>query len=380
MLIGGMFDIDVEHALSEPENKSFVLECDHKGVYNRKFFTNNGRTATVLALNNGIKIKHSDVILIPEYNCISIINALSAAGADYQFYKVKEGLIIDTDDIRNKMSDSVVALYVIPYFGVPQPKRIVDELIKISKDYNVPIIEDLTQALFTVESGTIGFGDLIVSSTRKWFPMTDGGIVFVKDGMNFKTPELKEEYDEAVYTQMFLAAARYYYGAKDVLDDDAYLNIERTANSKRYLDFTPKAMTHISSNIFFQTDLKRLKSKRRENYTTLYELLKDDENVQIVGTSIVERPGIVPFGIQLIVNERDKLAAYLRYHKVIPEIQWVLPTQYYVPSEYALYMSEHSLMLQCDQRYGREEMEYTVKIIRQFFAESGDGCVRKDCR
>lgn len=369
MLIGGMFDIDVEHALTEPLKHEFNLECDTKGIYNRKYYTNNGRTATVLALRNGLKVKPFDVILIPEYNCISIINALQAAGADFVCYKVKEDLIIDTEDIRRKMSQSVVALYVIPYFAIPQPKEIVDELIAIATEYNIPIIEDLTQALFTEAEGTIGFGDIIVSSTRKWFPMTDGGIVCVRDGMTFDEPELDCGYDEAAYTQMFLAVARNYYGEQEALYNDSYLNIERTANAKRYLDFTPKAMTQISENIFFQADIELLKAKRRANYITLYNLLKDCKNVEIVGASIENCEGIIPFGMQIIVKERDELAKYLRYYKIIPEIQWVLPVQFYTPSEFAAYMSQHSLMLQCDQRYDAKDMEYTAKIIKQFYEE-----------
>ena len=67
------------------------------------------------------------------------------------------------------------------------------------------------------------------------------------------------------------------------------------------------------------------------------------------------------------MEDRDDFYQYLREKRIIGEIQWILPTQYYKPSEYAAYMSEHSLMLQCDQRYGIAEMEYVVSVIKKYF-------------
>ena len=49
------------------------------------------------------------------------------------------------------------------------------------------------------------------------------------------------------------------------------------------------------------------------------------------------------------------------------EIQWILPTEYYRPGEAAQYLSDHNLMLSCDQRYGKEQMQYVIDTIKNYF-------------
>ena len=66
MLIGGMFDVDVEKALHKAEEREFPIRCDENGNYKRKKMTNNGRTATTYALANGPKIPAGKKVLLPE--------------------------------------------------------------------------------------------------------------------------------------------------------------------------------------------------------------------------------------------------------------------------------------------------------------------------
>ncbi len=367
MLIGGMFDVDVELGMKTANNKSLALPCDTQKKYITKEYTNNGRTATVLALTKGLKLTAGDVVLLPEYNCISIVNALEVAGVDFEFYRVREGLIVDLQDMEQKITPKVKAIYVIHYFGTPQPQYVVDGIKELAQKYNLLSIEDLTQSLFTSMPGRIGWADYIVSSTRKWFPMTDGGVMAVRNDMMYMPQKLPPAYDEAAYTQMFLALSRIYYGSKESLEDDSYSQLEVVANSKRYLDFTPKGMTTISENILFQSDVDALMEKRRDNYKALYERLLKIKEVTIISSELKEADGVVPFGLLIYTQKRAELVNYLKCRKIIPEIQWKLPTQYYTPSEYAMNMSLHSLMLQCDQRYDIKDMDYTADVIEKFF-------------
>jgi len=368
MLIGGMFDVDVEKALNPAQLCQFPLRCDMDGNYLRKKLTNNGRTATTYAFQNGLKIKKGDKVLAPEYMCVSVVNAFQAAGVEFEVYQVKEGLVIDLEDVKRKVDERTGAIYVIHYFGFPQPAEVAEELKKLSKEKGIPIIEDMTQALLTRDAGRIGYGDYLVGSVRKWFPLTDGGIAAARNDQPWADVPLNCAYDEAVYTQMFLSLARKWYEKKELLEDQSYLYLEKMANSKRYLDFTPREMTQISRNILFQCDIDEAAGRRRTNYQYLLQNLQAIDGLTCFGRELDEEGKYVPFGFQVLVENRKEFYQYLRRHKIIGEIQWILPVQYYKPSDYAAYLSEHSLMLQCDQRYGQEEMEYTVSTIKDYFA------------
>lgn len=370
MLIGGMFDVDVEKALHKAEEREFPIRCDENGNYKRKKMTNNGRTATTYALANGPKIPAGKKVLLPEYMCVSVVNSIEAEKIPFEVYKVKEGLEVDLEDLGRKMEelgDSAGAIYLIHYFGFPQSLQVAKKVKELSKKYRVPVIEDLTQSLLSRCSGRMGYGDYLVSSVRKWFPVTDGGIAAARNDVFWEDVPLKDAYDEAVYTQMFLSLARIWYGTKKNLEDRSYLDLEKTANSKRYFDFSPREMTGISKNILAQCDIEEAIGKRRANYSYLYKNLTGIEGLKIFGPKLDTGRDFVPFGFQVLVEDRDDFYQYLREKRIIGEIQWILPTQYYKPSEYAVYMSEHSLMLQCDQRYGIAEMEYVVSVIKKYF-------------
>ena len=366
MLIGGMFDVDLKLLLANVQSKGFSLRCDINNNYTRKIYTNNGRTATVYAFLHGMKLPADAEVLVPEYNCVSIINALESVPIKFSFYKIKKGLIIDTDSLKQTISDKTKVIYIIHYFGIPQPSEVVKEILKIAKEKNLYIVEDLTQTLFSKEDGRIGFGDYLVSSMRKWYPMTDGGIIAAKNNVPFEIVPLKDAYDEAVFTQMYLSLARMYYREGIVEDIDAYIKLEKKANSARYKDFSPRYMTWLSTEILNKSNQEEIIRTRRQNYLYLYEHLKGITGISILENASDKDGKYVPFGFIVIVEDRERFRNWLSKHCIVGEIQWILPTQYYTPSTYAQYMSDHSLMIHCDQRYSEKEMSYIVCVIKEY--------------
>ena len=374
MLIGGMFDVDIDARLNG--DIEFPLRFDRQGKYHRTVYTNNGRTATTYAFRYGMKIECGDEVLMPEYSCISCFNALEAENLSFSVYKINPGLIIDTKDLESKITEKTKVIYVIHYFGVPQPIETVREIQRIAKKYNLYILEDLTQTVLTRSpAGRIGFGDYIVMSTRKWYPMADGGLVAARDDMPFTIVSLPDGYDEAVYRQMLVAYDRKKFkNSADISMKkiEAYLTLEKEANAARYLDFTPKAMSEQSAAVLASSDHEKIAEIRRENYQYLYQHLQGMEGLKIWGHELDQEDDIVPFGFMVIVEHRAEFYQYLAARGIIGEIQWILPTQYYKPSSYSAYLGDHSLMLQCDQRFGVSEMERTVQVIKQYFWDRGN--------
>lgn len=367
MLIGGFFSVDGELLLNHAEEKEFSLRLDRADVYHRKIFTNNGRTASVQAMRHCREHMKGKKVLLPDYLCLSVISAFETAGTEYGFYRVKKNLEIDLDDLAEKIDENTGMIYVIHYFSVPQPLEVVESIKRLAVKHDLLIMEDITQALFSRHSERMGFGDYIVGSLRKWFPMTDGGILAVRDGVRGEDMPLADAYDESVYRELLISVLRLQYEMTPDRDKIKYLAYEKQANASRYQDLTPRAMTDASICILKKTDIDVLIRKRIENFHSLFERLSKIKGITMLSKWIGEGDENVPFGLTLLTEERDALYRYLVDHGIIPEIQWILPVDYYEPGDDAVYLSEHNLMLQCDQRYSAEDMQYVADTIIDFF-------------
>ncbi|MBR5229573.1 MAG: DegT/DnrJ/EryC1/StrS aminotransferase family protein [Firmicutes bacterium] len=366
MLIGGFYSVDGA-ALSGPAlTEDFDLRLDTAKNYDRKVYTNNGRTASVYAMRHCAEQMKGKKVLLPDYLCLSVISAVEAAGIEYDFYRVNRALEIDLEDLKNKLDDTVGMLYVIHYFTIPQPKSVVDEVVKIAEENNLLIMEDITQAIFSRDEERMGFGDYAVGSLRKWFPMTDGGIMAVKNGVSGVEQEMPDGYDLSVYRELMISVIRKEYRLNPSREKETYLQYEKNANAGRYLDLTPRHITDESKKIMLSSDIDKLIKRRVENFNYLYEELKDVKGLEILSKPIDEDNNYVPFGFTVLAEDREGLYRHLVNNNIIPEIQWILPVEYYTPGEDAQFLSDHNIMLQCDQRYGIEEMKYTADKIKEF--------------
>lgn len=367
MLIGGFFSVDGALLLDESPGKEFELRLDTEGRYGKKILTNNGRTASVQALKHCAKRMNGKKILLPDYLCLSVISAVEAAGMDYDFYHVQKNLEIDYGDLLSKIDGNTGMIYIIHYFSVPHDSVLVSHLKSVAREKDILIMEDITQALFSRHPERMGFGDYIVASLRKWFPMTDGGLLAIRNGLDGEDFSLEDAYDQSVYKELLISALRSQYEEYPDKGKKVYLEYEKAANASRYVDLTPRNMTAASKWILTHADTGNLIKRRVDNFNYLEKELKNIEKVAILSKPVGSDGNFVPFGMTILVEERDRLYQYLVSHNIIPEIQWVLPTEYYTPGTDAVFLSQHNLMLQCDQRYTAENMDYVASVISQFF-------------
>lgn len=367
MLIGGFYSVDGSLLCRRDEGKDFDLRSDFDGIY-RKVYTNNGRTASVAALAHCREHMQGKKVLLPDYLCLSVISAMEAAGAEYDFYQVKGNLEIDMESLLAKINDDVGMIYIIHYFGVPQPAEIVKKLRQTAQAGSILLMEDITQALFSRDRQSMGFGDYIVASLRKWLPMTDGGLLAVRENLTAgrQLPCLKDAYDESVYRELLISVLRLQYEICPEADKEVYLQYEREANASRYKNLTPRKMTEASMGILRHGDMDALMDRRIENYNYLYERLEKIRWLKLLSRPFFGQREYVPFGLTLLAEDRDGLYRYLTEHNIIPEIQWILPSEYYEPGKEARFMSAHNLMIQCDQRYGLKEMKYVADVLEAY--------------
>ena len=314
-----MFAVDLSTFYSDKKRKEFKLRFDTEENYKRKVLTNNGRTATTYVFKYGIKLKEDEEVLLPEYNCISVINAVEAVHAAFKFYKTDENLNIDLADLESKITKKTKVLYIIHYFGVPHLQETVDKIKQLADKYNLVIVEDLTQTLLCGKNLRIGFGDYVVSSVRKWFPIADGGIAAAINDAAFDMPDITEDEDASIVKQMELSLLKCCYEKGTITDIAPYLQMEKDANKSRYIDFNPREITECSRIILEKCDIEEAVRKRCENYRYLYDRLKEIPGITMKSKKLPGDNTFVPFGLLIETEEREKLYNFLAQHMIVGE-------------------------------------------------------------
>lgn len=66
----------------------------------------------------------------------------------------------------------------------------------------------------------------------------------------------------------------------------------------------------------------------------------------------------------VLVENRDELLKYLIENDVYCNVHWRLEASSNNPE--LTYLSQHSITIPCDQRYGLEEMEYILDTIKRW--------------
>ena len=130
-----------------------------------------------VALYHGVTrlgLPPGSTILVPAYHEGVEIDALLAAGCRVRHYRVDQALRVDLEDVVRRLDSSVAALYVIHYFGLPQP---LPALRRFCDEHGLRLIEDCALALFSRSNGTwLGsVGDLSIFSLYKTLPLPHGG-------------------------------------------------------------------------------------------------------------------------------------------------------------------------------------------------------------
>ena len=132
-----------------------------------------GRVAIALALEC-LGLKPGQKVLVPAYHCASMIMPLSRVGAEPAYYRIRDDLSVDLDDIKARIDGATKALMVTYYFGFPQD---MPRIRRFCDDRGLALIEDCAHSFFGRIAGRpIGsYGDFAIGSQRKFFPVFDGG-------------------------------------------------------------------------------------------------------------------------------------------------------------------------------------------------------------
>lgn len=289
---------------------------------------------------------------LPSYCCHTMIKPFHQQGVSVDFYPVifKDGSLQQLVNSK-KVCDIVL---IMDYFGFSTQQR---ELPK-----NAIVIRDMTHALYISNyAEKLHSADYLFASLRKWGAVAGAGVSSKKSGVWSETStqlhntylslrkrgyELKTDYIDckSVEKSEFLDI---FTMAEDLLEQD-------------YVDYAADEESISEAKVLYQSQ-----DSRRRNAEILLQGLRQLHIVEPIFPKL--EADDVPLFIPVLVknNKRDVLRKYLIENSVYCPVHWPLfPLHSISTEERQIYFSELSLI--CDQRYGVEEMNRQLELIRSF--------------
>jgi dTDP-4-amino-4,6-dideoxygalactose transaminase len=117
-----------------------------------------------------------DEVLVPAFNCPSMVAPIRALGATPVFYGIHEDLSLNRADLDARLTRSTRAIIAPHLFGRIQRLA---ELRALCDSARITLIEDCAHAFFgTIGGVAIGSqGHFAIASPRKFFPLAEGGLL-----------------------------------------------------------------------------------------------------------------------------------------------------------------------------------------------------------
>lgn len=355
--IGSIFDIPINNLFLE-EKKIIKFPIEEYYKYKEKKFFNTGRSAIEFLFHYCIPQKKDEIILVPNYICKSVLDAIQRAGYKYKEYSITPDFDIDLKDLVEKITNKTKIILFLNYFGTAITENTANKLQQLKKNGMI-IVEDDTQSIFSKLEGRMGIGNYIIASIRKWLPIPDGAVLY-SETEKIPLIQLKSGYNE--YSSLYLIAQlmKSKYIENEQLDKNLFLELTKQSTTALFSDYEIRDMTPIAQKLLTNINIMLLEESRRKNYKYLYNAF---QKVKQIKTPVRLEANMVPFGMPILVDKRDKLLEYLIKNNIYCNVHW----KNIIGESTAESISNRILTIPCDQRYAENEMKYIVSKINEFY-------------
>ena len=268
----------------------------------KKYYYNFGRSAFkhgLLSYNLNTEKK----ILIPDFICNEITNALNELSISYRFYSLKDDLKPDWDNLKKIKTNDCSAVMMVHYFGNTQD---IEKFTKYSKENNLLLIEDNAHGFGGKynfkEIGT--FGDFGISSPRKIINTKYGGILYKNSDYIISLP-LSKNFTEIIFSIAFYIKNKLILIVeilkKFLMKRPVYEN-PYTFKEKNYEIFK---LDCISYKIIRSKNLENIKKSRLQIYDS-WKIFSEKNNLKPVYKSL--NKGSIPWCFPVYVpSEQERI-------------------------------------------------------------------------
>ena len=305
-------------------------------LYNQE--TNIARLNTGrMGIWHAFRVTGCNRIWVPIYQCDSIRETLEKKGVEICFYHIDK----DWNPLDIEVADDDAVL-LVNYYGIMSSGRMA-ELVKPYKH----AIFDCAQAFFcrSVE------GALMVYSCRKFVGVPDGAYVIGKGAHKYM-----EEYPQCYSsdTAAYLLK-RIEYGC----EGKGYK--ARSLNEHRIDAEDCMKMSKLTRTLMDAEDYAYDCQKRKENFAYAHSLLGDINKIN--PTKYMDEETI-PMVYPLVVED-DNLIKRLFAAKHFQGHWWSYICDEQPEMSFEYWISRYVIPITIDQRYGKNEIDYLVNIIKR---------------
>lgn len=293
---------------------------------------NLGRTALLWLLEGRRYTK----IYLPVFLCESVTEACEQAGIKTERYQMNEALDIL---LPKERLDETECLYLVNYYG-----QLTDEQILGYQEIYGNIIVDHTHAFF--QRPLKGVDTLY--SCRKFWGVSDGAYLATDISLPMDKPV------DHSNKRMEHILGRYEEGAEKYYQ-------KMLQNAAAYDGMEIRKMSRLTENLLGAIDYENGKKKREQNYNVLSELLSSKN---VFTKKVPEGPFVYPY----YHKDGLQLRRYLAEKQIFVPTYWKNILKECAEDSLEYQWAADILPLPCDQRYGREEMEYMAALIKKWEA------------
>lgn len=309
----------------------FGLETNQLGTgyHDNSITINSGRNALEYILT----AREYNKVYIPYFTCEVILEPIIKLKIEYEFYSIDTNLepLFDYKKVKEKHG----FLYT-NYFGIK------DVFITKLVDNCQNLIIDNAQSFFS--KPIVGIDTFY--SPRKFLGVSDGAYLFCEKKLN-KNFKKDESFNRM--SHLLIRA--------DMGPELGYSNF--ITNDKSLINQPIKRMSNLTSKILSSINYEEVKKNRINNFEFLQRHL-GDINIFKVETNNTQVPMVYPYW------SRDKnLRQRLFENKVYTPTYWANVKNWCKEEDLEKKLTDEVVYLPIDQRYGKEEMNLIINIIKE---------------
>lgn len=307
-VVGGEPVFPPSMIFSRAYNQFAAYGAELKGYHRYYTF---GAYYSLKAIIQNIRFSRGDLVLLPAYLCHTITYPFCEAGIKYDYYKLKEGLLPDLEDIDRKTTENLKAILFVDYFGYAYQDYL-NDMVKSLKAKGIVVIQDAVQAWIDNED-TI-YGDYCFNSVRKYAPF-EASVIFSKTKLSFDA-ELGP-ISRFIIHKRLAQILRYYHLNYSLFKASSFLRLLDVANKAYHQDgivALPRANEYMLNRLNFGA----MSKQRKLVFKKLVQELKLK--------SVVDLPlaDSTPLALPIYVQDRNEKKVALHKSGIHCPVHWQL--------------------------------------------------------
>ena len=347
MEIGGDFWLEEIKYQNDINKNFFKLGNDNQ-------FVMSGRTAIDVAIQDILKSKKVKKVYFPSYSCESMMQPFIDRNIEIDYYDV---YFDETLKYKIDTSKECDIFFAMNYFGYTSTNM--EKYIKIFKQRNIIVIEDITHSLLSKKIFS-KYSDYLVCSLRKWFPIICGGLVSKING-NFDIDFNKFTLNDEVINIKKTAMQKKYNSIKNnsiEKDKEFFLSLYKKSNLSIKEDYINKKIDDESLNYLLNIDLNEIRLKRNKNIKEIYNNLNLNKYKLLINNYNKDLDCLLYVPIYMNKNDLITLKNNIYQDKFYCPSHWPIDTK-------ICDLFEHELSIVCDQRYTEKEILEKLNKLNQ---------------